>query len=331
MTLQITRVETPTNKYNVKCPYAMTPTRIVIHNTANKASAMSEISYMLNNNNEVSYHFAVDNVRAVQGLPLNRNGWHAGDGGNGTGNRKGIAIEICYSTGTSEQFSAAERNGAILTAMLLKQYGWGIDKVTKHQDYSGKYCPHKTLDLGWQRFVNMVKEELDKLNGTTTSATTSNTSGLEAYSGYVEVTYGGSDGLSYHNKPSWADSTVAGVAKKGDVFTVVGRIKVDGTYMYKLKSGNYITSASKYVTFRKDLHGSSGSTASASSSKSYAGKTVKLSKKPVYASASSKSSSGTLTGTYYYWNNEVINGRIRVTNAKSRVGVKGQVTGWIQL
>jgi N-acetylmuramoyl-L-alanine amidase len=214
---------------------------------------------------------------------------------------------------------------------LLKQYGWGIDKVTKHQDYSGKYCPHKTLDLGWQRFVNMVKEELDKLNGTTTSATTSNTSGLEAYSGYVEVTYGGSDGLSYHNKPSWADSTVAGVAKKGDVFTVVGRIKVDGTYMYKLKSGNYITSASKYVTFRKDLHGSSGSTASASSSKSYAGKAVKLSKKPVYASASSKSSSGTLTGTYYYWNNEVINGRIRVTNAKSRVGVKGQVTGWIQL
>ena len=62
-----------------------------------------------------------------------------------------------------------------------------------------------------------------------------------------------------------------------------------------------------------------------------AGYLADVSKKPVYASASSKSSSGTLTGTYYYWNNEVINGRIRVTNAKSRVGVKGQVTGWIQL
>lgn len=40
---------------------------------------------------------------------------------------------------------------------------------------------------------------------------------------------------------------------------------------------------------------------------------------------------GSLTGTYYYWSNEIINGRIRVTNAKSRVGVKGQVTGWISV
>lgn len=29
--------------------------------------------------------------------------------------------------------------------------------MTKHQDYNGKYCPHRTLDMGWQRFLNMVK------------------------------------------------------------------------------------------------------------------------------------------------------------------------------
>ena len=32
--------------------------------------------------------------------------------------------------------------------------------MTKHQDYSGKYCPHRTLDLGWERFLNNIKEKL---------------------------------------------------------------------------------------------------------------------------------------------------------------------------
>ena len=43
-------------KYGIKCPYSMTPTRIVIHNTANDASAQNEISYMIGNNLEVSFH-----------------------------------------------------------------------------------------------------------------------------------------------------------------------------------------------------------------------------------------------------------------------------------
>lgn len=326
MALKITRVSTPSNKYSIKCPYAMTPTRIAVHNTANKASAMAEISYMLNNNNEVSYHFAVDGERAVQGLPLNRNGWHTGDGGKGIGNRQSIGIEICYSTGTSEQFNASEKNGAKLVALLLKQYGWGIDKVTKHQDYSGKYCPHKTLDLGWQRFINMVKEELEALNQ---SQNATNDSKLEECSGFVEVTYGGSDLLDYHTKPSFSDSTVAGKAKKGEVFTVVGKVKADGVYMYKLKSGYYITSAKEYVSFRTSLHGEAPKPKPKPSI--YAGKEIKLNKEKLYGTARTKSIAGTVTGTYFYWDSEVINGRIRITNSKSRVGVAGQVTGFIEV
>ena len=45
-------------------------------------------------------------------------------------------------------------------AQLLKQYGWGIGKVKKHQDFSGKYCPHRTLDMGWNRFLNMIQKEM---------------------------------------------------------------------------------------------------------------------------------------------------------------------------
>lgn len=73
MDLTITQMLCPKNKYNIKCPYTMTPEYITIHNTYNDASAVSEISYMLNNNHQVSYHYAVDDTKAVQGIPLDRN------------------------------------------------------------------------------------------------------------------------------------------------------------------------------------------------------------------------------------------------------------------
>lgn len=36
------------------------------------------------------------------------------------------------------------------------------------------------------------------------------------------------------------------------------------------------------------------------------------------------------SGTFYVWSNEVVNGRVRMTNSKTRVGVKGQITGWVE-
>ena len=150
----------PESKYGIKCPYKMTPTRIVVHNTANDATARNEIAYMTNNNYETSFHYAVDDKEIVQGLPLDRNGWHASDG-NGKGNREGIAIEICYSKSGGDRFIKAEQNAVDLIVYLLKKYNWGIDRVTKHQDYTNKYCPHRTLDMGWDRFLNMIKAKLE--------------------------------------------------------------------------------------------------------------------------------------------------------------------------
>ena len=44
----------------------------------------------------------------------------------------------------------------------MKQYGWGIDKVKRHYDYAPnkKYCPHRTMDKGWDRFLNMVRSKM---------------------------------------------------------------------------------------------------------------------------------------------------------------------------
>lgn len=144
-------------KYSIKCPYGMQAEFIIVHNTANDASAENEIKYMINNNNKSSFHYAVDDNEVIQGIPENRNSWNAGDGGNGLGNRKGIAIEICYSKSGGEKFDKAEKNAAKFIAIKLKEKSWGIDKIKKHQDFSNKYCPHRTLDLGWERFLGIIE------------------------------------------------------------------------------------------------------------------------------------------------------------------------------
>lgn len=158
MTIQQNLV--PSSKYSLKCPHTMSPIGICVHNTANDAPAKNEISYMVSNTNATSFHFAVDHESVWQGLPLDRNGWHAGDGANGDGNRKHIGIEICYSKSGGEKFDRAEDNAAQLIADLLRERSWGVERVKKHQDFSGKYCPHRTLDLGWQRFITKVKVKL---------------------------------------------------------------------------------------------------------------------------------------------------------------------------
>lgn len=160
--MQIKQQLIPTSQYATKCPYLMTPIGVCIHNTANRASAQDERNNVarLDNHSEVSFHIAVDDVEAIQLIPYNRNAWASGDGANGTGNRKYIHIEICYSLDGGTKFIQAEKNCAKVVAQLLKQNGWTIANVKKHQDFSNKYCPHRTLDMGWQRFLNMIIAEM---------------------------------------------------------------------------------------------------------------------------------------------------------------------------
>ena len=220
------------SKYSVKCPYAMTPEFIVVHNTANDASAQNEVKYMISNNNQVSFHFAVDDKEIVQGLPLDRNAWACGDGANGKGNRKGIQIEICYSKSGGARFENAEKNAAKFIAQLLKERGWGVDKVKKHQDFSNKYCPHRTLDKGWASFVNMVKDYLNELNKPTQVNQTKTF--------LVEIIC---NELNIRQQADF-NSKVVGTVKKGEVITIVEEKNGLG----KLKSGvGYISMNAKYV------------------------------------------------------------------------------------
>jgi len=227
----------PESKYSIKCPYEMEPIGITVHNTANDASAENEIAYMTNNNYETSYHYAVDDKEAVQGLPLNRNGWHASDG-NGTGNRKTIAIEICYSKSGGDKFTKAEQNAAELIAYLLEKYNWSIDVVKRHYDYAPdkKYCPHRTMDLGWDRFLNMVKSCMN--DSSTTTQSNSQSSTVNVYYKVKTKKYGWLPEVkNLEDNAGYKGDPITGIAMRVDKGSIKYRVHIKGGKWYGYVTG----------------------------------------------------------------------------------------------
>lgn len=145
---------------------------VTIHNTANRMPAQAESQYAHSGQGGVTYHFAVDDKEIIQLLPLTMTAWHAGDG-RGNGNLKSIGIEICYSLDKGDRrYPPAEENAAWLAAKLLVDGNLNIDRLKKHQDWSGKYCPHRMLDnKGWEPFKRRVQEHMKELQNVTKLST----------------------------------------------------------------------------------------------------------------------------------------------------------------
>jgi N-acetylmuramoyl-L-alanine amidase len=139
--------------------YDMNPRYITIHNTANTAVGAGDemhARYLLNgaSGRVVSWHYTVDDDSATQHLPTNKNGWHAGDGEHGEGNRYSIGIEICENA--DGDFSKAVANAIELVVYLMKEHNIDVDHVVPHQHWSGKYCPRKLLSQ-WGSIKNRIK------------------------------------------------------------------------------------------------------------------------------------------------------------------------------
>ena len=166
MAVQIIQDFIPKGRKN-RPGYKMTPRYITIHDTANPgagANAKAHAAYLKGAAAAAipaSWHFTVDDKVIYQHLPLNENGWHAGDGANGTGNRQSIGIEICENRDGNR--AQAEKNAAWLCAKLLKDFGLPLAAVKQHYDWSGKNCPNvlRGRKNGWAGFLAAVEKELN--------------------------------------------------------------------------------------------------------------------------------------------------------------------------
>lgn len=115
------------------------PEYITIHSTANpKSTAQNEADFVCyNSKRKASFHFVCDEKEVIQVLPENEVAFHAGDGKNGTGNRKSLAIEICES-GDREK---ALLNAISLTRSLMVKHSIPLENVVQHNHWSEKDCP----------------------------------------------------------------------------------------------------------------------------------------------------------------------------------------------
>ncbi len=256
---------------------------IVIHYTGNDGDTdENNGKYFANNIVKASAHYFVDDDSITQSVPDDHIAWSVG--GNRYSNYKTtggakfygkvtnantLNIELCDDIKNGVVYPSAKTiaNAIEFVKKKMKEYNIPAANVIRHFDVNGKGCPaywsgNATKNKKWlTEFHN--KLSVGSSGGSGSTGTSKPSAGkLEAYSGYITVIYGGSDGLSYHKTPDFNASSVAGTVKKGTVLTVTGRILVNGTYMYKTKAGWYITSSSKYVAYSKGLKGTGGTSAS---------------------------------------------------------------------
>ncbi len=141
------------------------PEYITIHSTGNSNStARNERGWLTNSSNTrtASWHIVVDEKEAVEAIPLDETAYHAG---NSNGNNKSIGIEICESGNREKTLE----NAVKLVAKMLHERNWGVDKLRRHYDWSGKVCPRILSSNnweGWNAFKIQVQRELDRLKNT---------------------------------------------------------------------------------------------------------------------------------------------------------------------
>ena len=211
----------------------ITPTSITILNTGNiGAAARNNHNYMKNCNKNgsriASWHFTVDDKEIYQAQSCNYKTFHAG---NATGNNTSIGIEICMFNDKERQ-RKAYANAIELVKILLKYYGWTVDKVKRHKDWSGKHCPAWLIEgkfgYTWDWFKKQVASNQPA------STPTSN----DAFVVKVAV-----DSLNVRKGPGTSYAVVTSI-KKGEAYTIV---EVNGSWG-KLKSGvGWINISANYV------------------------------------------------------------------------------------
>lgn len=166
----------PAGRYGRHIEFPLHATYITIHSTDNpNATALQHARGMAagafrgkskwNRTGYLTWHFTVDDVQAIQSLPLDIQGEHADH--DGQGNVTSIGIEICELRDPRRQAAAIDR-AARLTAWLMKEKGIPLDHVVPHYHWPQyhfhgyqKNCPRILLEHGkpgphWDAFLQKI-------------------------------------------------------------------------------------------------------------------------------------------------------------------------------
>ena len=205
---------------------SLTVSDLTVHETANTnvgANAAMHARYVKGDdaqNRQVSWHYTVDDTEIYQHLPTVEVGWHAGS----TGNHQSIGIEICVNQ--DGNFNLARANAVKLVQLLMQQENVALSRIVTHQHWTGKNCPANLLaERG--RFIDDVGSTANESIGTVRIQATA---------------------LWVYNRADWEAryQTVS----RDEVFTVIKELSVNGSRMYQLRSGLFVTGNPEFVQFQ---------------------------------------------------------------------------------
>lgn len=175
--LNLRQMLVPAGQAGRRIEFPMRAKYITIHSTQNPgATAMQHAVGMRNGafrgrskwnrTGYLTWHFTVDDVQAIQSLPLNIQGEHADH--DGPGNKTSIGIEICEFGSRARQAAAIDR-AARLAAHVMREKRIPLSHIVPHYHWpqvhfgnNKKNCPIILLDGGkpgprWEAFLRKVR------------------------------------------------------------------------------------------------------------------------------------------------------------------------------
>jgi len=164
----ISTKNTTANKTNAK-------KYIVIHETDNfnkGANANAHARAQFKGNLSTSVHFYCGSDGVYQAAELSKCCWAVGKTYKAirpimdATNYNTINIEICVNE--DGDYNVARQNAIELTKYLMAQENIPVERVIRHYDAKGKYCPRKMMDNEalWASFKDALVEKVVQSNGT---------------------------------------------------------------------------------------------------------------------------------------------------------------------
>lgn len=137
---------------------------IVVHYTSNKGdTAKNNADYFAREKVGASAHFFVDETEVWESVPENYIAWHCGAKQykhSECRNTNSIGVEICMNDRAGKVRQGSIDHAARLVRELMQRYKIPPERVLRHYDVTGKYCPRPMVDNPalWQAFKNKLTE-----------------------------------------------------------------------------------------------------------------------------------------------------------------------------
>ena len=166
---------------------------IVIHYTSNQGdTAKNNADYFAREKVGASAHYFCDENEIWQSVKDTDTAWHCGAKTYRhpeCRNANSIGVEICMNDKKGNVRQGSIATAAELVRYLMQRYGVPVDRVIRHYDVTGKYCPGPMVDdpALWAAFKQSLTQTEDDS---------------------VRYKY-------YDDMPDWAKPTVSKLVKKG--------------------------------------------------------------------------------------------------------------------